>query len=218
MIVDERTYTARHGQMPAYLDALRDLALPAMKRLGHDCGGVFTTESGMLNQVVHYWRWPDAGRRQEGFRALGADREFGEYRKAAAGLLLRQESRIVDAVAELGTPFARDGGAGDLAVVDARTYTLAIGSVPAYVRIFRTFGLPIMQARGWPLLAYCASTNGTLHQIVHLWYWPSHAARERIVAETLADPEFRAYQALNTGRMIAQENRFLVPTPFSPFR
>ncbi|MBM3560952.1 MAG: NIPSNAP family protein, partial [Alphaproteobacteria bacterium] len=49
----------------------------------------------MLNQVVHYWRWSDTGRRQEGFRALGADKEFAEYRKATAGLLLRQESRIL---------------------------------------------------------------------------------------------------------------------------
>jgi len=218
MIVDERTYTARHGCLPAYLDALRDLALPAMKRLGHDCGGVFTTESGMLDQVVHYWRWESAGRRQDGFQALGADSAFAEYRKAAAGLLLRQESRLLDAVTALCTPFARAGGGGARAIVDARTYTVTTGSVPAYIEGFRAFGLPVMERHGWPLLAYCTATGGALHQIVHLWAWDSHAQRETILGATLSDPAFRAYQALGAHRMIAQENRILVPVAFSPFR
>ena len=217
MIVDERTYTTQHGRMPAYLDALRDLALPAMKSVGYDCAGIFTSESGMLNQVVHYWKWQSQGQRQEVSQALYGSKEFAEYRKAAAGMLLTQENRLLEAT-DLCVPFAMKGGAGKMAIVDARTYTLTYGSVAGYVEAFRTFGLPVTNKHGWPLLGYFYTASARLHQVVHLWYWESHAVREKTLAATAADPAFGSYRSHVAHRLIAQENRILVPVPFSPFK
>jgi len=217
MIIDERTYTVQHGKNVPYIEALRDIALPAMKQVGYDLGGIFTSESGMLNQVVHYWKWESLGQRQEVSHALYSHKDFSEYRKVTAGMLLTQENRLLEAT-DLCAPFSHPGGGGDLAIVDARTYTLTYGSVAGYVQAFKAFGLPVTDKHGWPLVGYFYTASARLHQVVHLWYWKSHAVREKTLAATAADPAFGAYRAQVASKLIAQENRILVPLPFSPLK
>jgi len=54
--------------------------------------------------------------------------------------------------------------------------------------------------------------------VMHLWYWDNHAAREAGQKKAVTDPRWAIYQAGNGHRVIKQENRYLVPTSFSPIK
>ncbi len=77
---------------------------------------------------------------------------------------------------------------------------------------------PITKGAGWQLIGYFTSVTGTVNQVVHLWYWDSHAQRDELVTATQSNPEWPIYQAANGPRIERQESRYLVPTAFSPLK
>ena len=218
MIVDARTYTVAAGKMPAYLEAYSSQGLPLQRKHGFELGGYFTVETGPLNQVVHYWKWQSAAHRQECRRALYADREWTEYRKSnSAGVIVQQFNRLL-AGTDVVEPFSFMGNGSELAFVDERTYTISYPQVPQFIEITKKMAYPITREAGWQLIGYFTSVTGTVNQVVHLWYWDSHAQREEIIAATQANPDWPVYQAANGPRIEAQESRYLVPTDFSPLK
>ena len=58
----------------------------------------------------------------------------------------------------------------------------------------------------------------TLNQVVHLWRYESQADREARRAAMAADPAWGDYLRVSeeAGLLVAQENRILKPTDFSP--
>ena len=217
MIVDARTYSVQHAEMPAYLKRVEDVGLPLQKKYGYDLAGYFTVETGQLNRVVHYWKWENAAERQEKRRALNADPEWNAFRQSNAAFYTAQENRLLTAT-DVVEPFAFKGNGSELGFVDERTYTISYGQVPHAVELTKKLAKPIIERAGWQLLGYFASVTGTINQVVHLWYWDSHAQREELQAKAVADPGWAVYQAANGHRMLKQENRYLVPTHFSPIR
>jgi hypothetical protein len=217
MIVDARTYSIQPSEMPAYLKRVEEMGLPIQKKHGFELAGYFTVETGQLNRVVHYWKWKNAAERQEKRAALNADPDWAQYRKANAGVFLAQENRLLTAT-DVVEPFAFKGNNSPLGFVDERTYTITYAQVPQCVALTKKLAKPIIDRAGWQLIGYFASVTGTINQVVHLWYWDSHAQREALQAKAVSDPDWAVYQAANGQRMLKQENRYLVPTSFSPIR
>ncbi len=77
---------------------------------------------------------------------------------------------------------------------------------------------PIIQKAGWKLIGYFYSITGTINEIVHFWYWDSQAQREELQLAVTTDPAWPIYQAANGHRIQKQQNRYLVPTDFSPIK
>ena len=75
-------------------------------------------------------------------------------------------------------------------------------------------GLPILGN----LVGYYSSEIGDLNLIVHLWGYESFEERTRRRAELIANEGWKAYVEKVRPWIVRQENRILVPAPFSPIR
>ncbi|MBO6784022.1 MAG: NIPSNAP family protein [Alphaproteobacteria bacterium] len=177
MIVDARTYTVKPGQLPAYLKSVEEEGYPLQQKHGFDLAGYFTVETGGLNKVVHYWKWENAKVRQETRAALYADKDWTAYRKGNAERIVEQENRLL-AATDVVEPFAFMGNGSDMGFVDERTYTITYPQVPQFIEITKKLAKPIVERAGWQLIGDFTSITGTINQVVHLWYWDSHAQRE----------------------------------------
>ncbi len=103
-------------------------------------------------------------------------------------------------------------------IIDHRTYTIAHGRNKDYLDLFEAEGLPVQLRHLGPLIGYFQTTLGPLNQVVHLWQFDDLADMERRRAARDADPDWTAYKKKSAGMLIAQENKILAPTSFSPLR
>lgn len=103
-------------------------------------------------------------------------------------------------------------------IVDQRTYTLKPGAVPAYLKLYETEGMPIQTRHLGQPIGWFFSEIGTINQIVHMWGYENFADREKRRAAMAADPDWRAYTAKAAQYLVTQENKILIPAPFSPIR
>ena len=103
-------------------------------------------------------------------------------------------------------------------IVDLRIYTIRAGRVAEFVKTYQEHAWPLQQKHLGRCLGWYTSAEGPLNQVVHLWGYDSQADRERRRDAMAADPAWQAYLARSTemGLLVAQENRFLKPTAFSP--
>ncbi len=97
MIVDMRIYTARPGQLAAFVALYKEHAWPLQQKHLGDCVGWYTTVEGPLNQVVHLWRYASQADRETRRNAMAADPAWIEFlrKSSEAGLLAAQENRIM---------------------------------------------------------------------------------------------------------------------------
>lgn len=105
MIVEQRRYTLRPGAAPEFLALVRDEGLAIqVPHLGAPLG-YFTSESGILNQVVHLWGFASAADREDRRRALAADADWQAFAPRVLPLIERMESQIL-----VSTQFSAIGG------------------------------------------------------------------------------------------------------------
>lgn len=102
-------------------------------------------------------------------------------------------------------------------IVEQRTYTLEIGGAPKYLELYEAEGLAIQRAILGRMVGYFSTDIGALHQIVHMWAYKDYAEREQRRAKLGADPQWKAYIPKVRALQIAQENKILIPAPFSPW-
>ena len=217
MIVDARTYSIKPGRVPTFLKNVDEVGSQLQKKHGFELAGYFTVETGAINNVVHYWKWENAQVRQDCRASLYNDPEWIEYRNANSEHIVEQNNRLWMAT-DIVEPFAFMGNGSPQGFVDERTYTLQYAQVPNYVAITKSLAWPIIEDSGWQLLGYFFSITGTINQVMHMWYWDSQGQREERQAKASSDPRWPIYQAGNGHRVITQENRYLVPTSFSPIK
>lgn len=102
-------------------------------------------------------------------------------------------------------------------IVEQRTYSLRIGTVPEYLALYEAEGLPVQRELLGRMVGYFASDIGSLHQIIHMWAYKSYDEREKRRARLASDPRWKAYLPKIRGFQISQENRILIPASFSPW-
>lgn len=102
-------------------------------------------------------------------------------------------------------------------IVEERIYSLHIGAVPKYLELYEAEGLAIQRPILGRMVGYFSSDIGVQHQIVHLWAYKDLAERTERRAKLLADPRWKTYVVKIREFQISQENKILVPAPFSPW-
>lgn len=95
MILDERTYAIHPQHVREYLDIyVTDGMELQVSHLG-DLVGWFTTDTGTVNEVVHMWRFADAGERERRRAAMEADPDWQVFRRKTSHFVQSMRSRIL---------------------------------------------------------------------------------------------------------------------------
>ena len=95
MIVEQRTYTLKPGRVPEYLRLYEQEGLAVQSRhLGHPLG-YYSSETGVLNQLVHMWGYSDANDRHARRVALYADPDWQALVPKLFDLIDTMETRLL---------------------------------------------------------------------------------------------------------------------------
>ncbi|MBI4504491.1 MAG: NIPSNAP family protein [Chloroflexi bacterium] len=204
MIYEVRTYDLYPGTVPDF-EAAFAASLPEREKVS-PLGAFWHTEIGPLNQVIHVWPYRDLEHRRQCREAAMAT---GKWPPATRPFTLQQQSEIMVPVPFL--PEMKPGHYGN--VYEMRTYTVRVGDMPRLLEVYAQ-GLE-ERLKLSPLLACWTCDVGPVTKFVRIWPYADLNERARIRAEAtkLADWPPRDLEFL-----VAQENKILVPAPFSPVR
>jgi len=96
MIFDMRTYDLVPGGIPAYMAAVREVALPVRERYGIRLAGWYHTEIGTLNRVVHIWAYRDWDHFSTSKAQFRSDPDWtAKYLPRVLPLIVHQHSQIM---------------------------------------------------------------------------------------------------------------------------
>lgn len=95
MILDERTYEVQPAHVRTYLDLYAAEGMDLQVSHLGDLVGWFTADTGTVNEVVHIWRYRDAGDRERRRAAMEADPAWQAFRAKAAPYVVSMRSRIL---------------------------------------------------------------------------------------------------------------------------
>lgn len=97
-LYEMRTYTLYVGKMAEAQKLYSELGFPALKKGGHDKNliGYFVADTGMINQLVHIWKFKDDGDRRAHWAAVFANRDFIEgFASKFRPLVMSQEVKLM---------------------------------------------------------------------------------------------------------------------------
>ena len=98
--------------------------------------------------------------------------------------------------------------------VEERMYTLMIGAVPEYLRLYQNDGMKV-QLRHLPhMVGYYFTEVGGLNTMVHLWAYDSLDQRDECRAAMQVDPDWKKYLEKSRPLMETQETRIMKAAPF----
>ena len=103
-------------------------------------------------------------------------------------------------------------------IIDHRTYMVAHGKMQDYLMRYERDALPVQMRHLGGLVGFFTSEVGPLNQVVHIWRYDSMADREQRRARMALDPDWQAFLKTNGGTFVAQENKIMTPTSFSPLK
>jgi NIPSNAP len=103
-------------------------------------------------------------------------------------------------------------------IVEERDYHVTTGRLPEVVRMYADEGIAIQQEHLGNLIGWFTVDVGALSTVVSMWGYESHAERERRRARLQADPRWQDFLKRLQPLLHTQQNRILVPVPFSPIR
>ena len=95
-----RTYTLHVGKMAEGVKLYQELGFPALKKGGHDSKlvGYFQAETGMINQLVHLWKFDDDADRRKHWAGVYANKDFIEgFASKMRPLIMSQEVKLLTA-------------------------------------------------------------------------------------------------------------------------
>jgi len=202
MIYEMRTYTLKPGRVAEFEKRWEPLV--AGRQEFSPLGGLWHTEFGPLNQMIHVWPYESTEQRNTVRAAAAAG---GKWPPNTVELIERMESEIL-----LPAPFMRPLAPARLGnVYELRIYTYRPGTMAEVLRIW---GEAVPHREKYSPLAACwYSDIGGLNRFFHLWPYESLAERDRIRAEASKDPHWPP----PTGQFLASmENKLLIPAACSP--
>jgi hypothetical protein len=103
-------------------------------------------------------------------------------------------------------------------IVEERIYTLYPGKQAEYLKHYQEEGLEVQSRILGRMVGYFTTEVGPLNQVIHMWGYDSFEERLRRRAELFKDPTWLGYVAKIRPLILSQENKILLPTPFSPIR
>jgi len=103
-------------------------------------------------------------------------------------------------------------------IVEQRDYHVYTGKLPELVQLYEAEGIPLQQEILGSLVGAFTTDVGALSTYTTLWRYDSYAEREEKRARLQVDERWQAFLAKVQPLMHTQQNRILIPTPFSPLR
>jgi len=202
MIYELRTYTLKPGTVGKFEEIWAPM-VEARSKLS-PLAGIWHTEFGPLNQVLHLWPYASLDERAR-IRALAVEQKV--WPPPTEELIVRMESEILQPA-----PFMRPLAPAKLGnVYELRIYTYRPGTMPEVIRRWAE-AVPYREKYS-PLAGAWSSEIGTLNRWYHLWPYASLAERDRIRAEASKEPHWPP----PTGEfLLSMENKLLIPASFSP--
>jgi len=95
-----RTYTLYVGKMGEATKLYQELGFPALQKGGQDkkLVGYFQGDTGVINQIVHLWKFDDDADRRAHWTAVFANRDFAEgFATKFRPLVMTQEVKLLQA-------------------------------------------------------------------------------------------------------------------------
>ena len=103
-------------------------------------------------------------------------------------------------------------------ILEQRDYHVATGKLPELLRLYETEGIAIQEEILGGFVGAFTTDVGALSTYTSLWRYDSFAEREQRRARLQADPRWKPFLDKIQPLIHTQQNRILVPTPFSPLR
>ena len=97
MIIEMRTYTVLPDRLGNWLTLWEQTALPVQREIMGAFLGMYLTDIGPVNEVVHLWRFDSLAERERRRAALDADPRWAIYRQKVAEFtpITHMHSRIL---------------------------------------------------------------------------------------------------------------------------
>jgi hypothetical protein len=212
MIYEMRTYDIRPRSLP---EVERRFGAAYEKRKQYsELTAFWHTEIGPLNQIIHVW----------GYKTL---EERAKIREAAvknkawpppiAEFILKMQSDIM--IPFDISPELKPGKQGPY--FEIRTYSYAPGDLPILMENWRS-AIDVRLQFG-PVTALWYTELGNLNKFIHIWPYKSLDERALTRSQALATGNWPpALKAHKDGRksytLVAQENKIVTPSVFSPLQ
>jgi hypothetical protein len=212
MIYEVRTYDLKPHSLPEVEKRFGE-AYEKRKKYS-ELAAFWHTEIGPLNQIIHVWPYKDL---EERARIRAAAVKDGAWPPKTSEFMMSQRSDIM--VPFSFSPELKPGKMGPY--FEMRTYTYASGELPKFTQLWEK-ALPSRLKVG-PLCAVWYSELGGLNKFVHIWPYPTLDARNETrkkAQETGMWPPSAVAkkEGLPVYTLVAQENKILMPSSFSPLQ
>lgn len=212
MIYEVRTYNIK-PKAQAEVEKRFGEAYEYRKKLS-PLAAFWHTEIGPLNQIIHVWPYKDLAERDK-IRAAAV--QTGNWPPNTGDLLLDMRSEIY--IPFSISPEIKPGKMGPY--FEMRTYTVLSGDLPKIQKIWEQ-AIPA-RIKISPLVGVWYSELGGLNRFTHIWAYTSlnhrNEARDQALAAGVWPPSIVAKKLnLPDGTLIAQENKIVMPSAFSPLQ
>lgn len=201
MLYEMRVYTVPPGKVPEYYEKFGEIfeKRQAISRMI----GMFHTDIGDLNRIMHIWEYESAAHREETRKTVGGH----DWWPPPTGHLLQKQ------VTKLMTtpPFRPEPRLGEYGnVYEVRTYGVIPGKTPDVIAKW-TENLPPREEIS-PLSALFITESGSLNEWIHIWAYKdlNHRAEIRTKTQELPNwpPGSRPF-------LTWQNNEIWIPGPYS---
>lgn len=226
MIFERRAYTLEPGHVPAFDRAQLDRGFAPVKSYMDRLVGYFSTRSGPVDQVVHFYRYDSLDDWNTRLRGLYAVPELTPYFVNTRKIVRSQvngfyEPLPVDALnplwggdadwlPESGT---RIGPLTEDIVVEERSFQLRPGGVPAFVEACNAHGSAALAPLADRTIGAFVSAVGQLHHVM-LWRWFADAAeRDARLASVEAGDDWQAFLRAIAPMLTGQSTLLMQPRP-----
>jgi hypothetical protein len=103
-------------------------------------------------------------------------------------------------------------------IVEQRDYHVYTGKLPELVRLYESEGIAVQTEILGGFVGAFTTEVGALSTYTSMWRYASFGDREDRRARLQADERWQAFLPKIQPLIHTQQNRILVPTPFSPLR
>ena len=212
MIYEVRTYDLKPHTLPEVEKRFGE-AYEKRKQYS-ELAAFWHTEIGPLNQIIHVWPYKDLAERD---RIRAAAVKDSAWPPRIAEFTLTQRSDIM-----VPFPISPEMKAGKMGpYFEIRTYTYASGELPKIMKAWER-AIPA-RVQLSPVAAIWYGELGGLNKFVHIWPFKTlderNEVRRKAVAAGVWPPSTLAKkEGLADYHLLAQENKIVMPSAFSPLQ
>ena len=211
MVNELRAYTLVPGSLGPYLKLSAEVGRKIRGDRYGKLEGFWTTEFGLLNQVVHLWSYADLNERDRLRAELSKNEEWMKsYMSQTRPMVLAQENKILAPQVPLKPP-ADDGHLYEL-----RSYRCHPGRAGEWLAHFKAI-LPVREKYSRNVGLW-QTEIGQLNEVVHLWGYRDLNERAAVRAKVMQDPEWQAFLATGYPLLAEMRSVILSPAPHSPMK